>query len=114
MENSLMSTRHETNKAVAKNSRPSRGTRISKSRSLGIASVGQTRPLAQFAANEAKIESPSNSPRIKMYGVSFAATARIFFVSGASGFHLPVFSLLPKNTPYAVERTHISTALKVV
>src|SRR5271157_2769132 len=99
MENSLMSTRQETNKAAQKNTRPSRGTLISKSRSLGIARVGHTRPFAQFAANEAKIERPSSSPRMKMYGVSFAARASIFFVSGASGFHLFVFSLLPKNTP---------------
>src|SRR5260221_14668348 len=99
MENSLMSTRQETNRAAPKNARQSSGTRISKSRSLGIANVGQSRPFAQFAANDARIERPRSNPRIKMYGVSFAASARIFFVSESSGFHLPVFSLLPKNTP---------------
>src|SRR6202790_5784326 len=104
MENSLMSTRQETNKAAPKNIRHRSGTPIPKSRSLGIASVGQARPFAQFAANDAKIERPRSKPRMKMYGVSFAASTRIFFISEASGFHLPVFLFLPKKTPYTDER----------
>src|SRR5580692_2748573 len=99
MENSLMFTRQDTNRATPRKSRQSKGTRISKYLNVGALKVETFAPRTQIARKEASSDKPRRRPRMKMYGVSLAAMARIFLEKGASGFHLLVFSLLPKKTP---------------
>src|SRR4029077_3828255 len=82
---------------------------MSKYSSLGTTSGDPPTCFAQFARYEANTERARSSPRMKIYGVIFAAITSTVLDKEASGFHLPVFSLLAKNTPYAVEAIHVRT-----